>query len=186
MALWYEKAWCLRELDRTDEAAATYRKVLARGEAGPLRNHALLELAELEAEAEQYSKAAERLRTLRAQADQSDNVSDELLERATYRLGVCEFRLENLDGAITLFEEFLDRFPDSTLAASASLWCGEALFKTGGAITRACPPRRSGAEHSGCTRRGRSALRRCAGAGRPPRREGSGAIGERGCWGKSE
>ncbi len=158
-ALWYEKAWCLRELDRTDEAAATYRKVLAGGEAGPLRNHALLELAELEAEAEQYSEAAERLRALRAQADQSDNVSDELLERATYRLGVCEFRLENLDGAITLFEEFLDRFPDSTLAASASLWCGEALFKTGGFDRAVTHLRRVVENHSSDEAYGPSLLR---------------------------
>ena len=132
MAVWYEKAWCLRELDRPDEAAATYSKVLTRGKAGALRNHAMLELAELEAEAADYSKAAQRLRTLRSQGAQSEAVSEELLERATYRLGVCEFRLENLEAAIVLFEEFVDRFPKSTLMASASLLCGEALFKTGG------------------------------------------------------
>jgi len=132
MAVWYEKAWCLRELDRSDEAEATYGKVLTHGKAGALRNHAMLELAELEAEAEEYSKAANRLRTLRGLGEQSGAVSEELLERATYRLGVCEFRLENLEAAILLFEEFVDRFPSSTLMASASLLCGEALFQTGG------------------------------------------------------
>ena len=68
-SLWYEKAWCLRELDRLDEAAQTYRRVLdeqpQRGNrAGGVHDHAMLELAELDADGERYEQAAALLRQL--------------------------------------------------------------------------------------------------------------------------
>ncbi|MCH8823918.1 MAG: tetratricopeptide repeat protein [Planctomycetes bacterium] len=130
-AVWYEKAWCLRELDRSNEAQQVYLTILNSGKDQRLIDHALLELAELESQDEQYAVAAGRLKTLREKAVQTNKVAADLLERATYRLGVCEFRLDNFPQAIQIFEEFLDTFTESDLVASSSLLCGEALFKTG-------------------------------------------------------
>jgi len=130
-AVWYEKAWCLRELDRPKEAQQVYLTILSSGKDERLVDHALLELAELESQDGQYAVASGRLKTLREKASQSHKVSADLLERATYRLGVCEFRLDRFPQAIAIFEEFLASFQESNLIASSSLLCGEALFKTG-------------------------------------------------------
>ena len=131
-ALRYERAWCLRELGRLDEAAGVYRELLDEGLAGDFNVHAMLELSGIEFNAERFEAAAERLRRLRMiiQGD-STQVPRELREQATYRLAVCEFELGHFDQAAELCEEFLDTFEGSSLTASASFYCGEAWFKLG-------------------------------------------------------
>jgi TolA-binding protein len=125
----YEKAWCQRQLDRPEPAASSYRQLLDQADAAnPLRMHALLELAELEADARLYEPAAGHLRELLAAASAGE-VPGDLAEQAHYRLAVCEFRLERFDTASDLFERFLGEFPDSEMTASASLLCGESLFR---------------------------------------------------------
>lgn len=135
-SLWYEKAWCLRELDRNDEAAQTYRRVLEekppRGSAaGGVRDHAMLELAELEADAERYDEAARLLRKL--QGTRGDAGRDPALNRQVeYRLGLCEFHLGRREQAASLLESWLDDDPDPSLVPSARLLCAESLIGSGG------------------------------------------------------
>jgi TolA-binding protein len=130
-AVRYEKAWCLRKLGKPDEAASVYRTLLdAPGE--KFNFHAALELAEIEASAKRYEPAADLLRRLRAAAAKADaDVPPEVLEKAAYRLGVCEFELGRTKEAATLLEEFIEAFPESTLLASASFFCGEACHRLG-------------------------------------------------------
>jgi len=130
-AVAYEKAWCLRALDRNDDAAQAYRELLRNPAEPDLRFHAVLELAELEANAERYEQAAALLRPLRDTSPQSPKPSPDVREQALYRLGLCEYHLEDYAAAADLLEEFIDTCPDSDMLASAGLLCGEALFKTG-------------------------------------------------------
>jgi len=136
-SLWYEKAWCLRELDRLDEAAKTYRRVLS--EQSPngtgVREHAMLELAELDADGERYEQAAELLRQL--QRTHGDTGRDPALNRQVqYRLGLCEFQLGRREQAASLLESWLDDDPDPALVPSARLLCAESLIH-GGKYARA-------------------------------------------------
>ncbi len=131
-SLQYEKAWVLKRLGRAEEAAATYRSLLAGDADGDVHIHALLELAAIEADAKRFEPAAELLRQLRrAIADTPSAVPDEVREQQTYRLAVCEFELGRFSQAAELFEEFIALFTDSSLIASASLLCGEALHSLG-------------------------------------------------------
>ncbi|MCH8804616.1 MAG: tetratricopeptide repeat protein [Planctomycetes bacterium] len=130
-ALQYEKAWCLRQTGKSEQATAAYRELLRADGGGSVNLYAMLELAEIEAGAKRYAAAAKLLRQLRklGQNDAKDLPAD-VRELATYRLGVCEFELGRLKKSAELFEEFVTSFSESPLLASASLFCGEALFKT--------------------------------------------------------
>lgn len=132
VAVQYEKSWCLRETGKLDEAADAYRDLLRNDGHNDLNAHALLELSGIEFNAERYEPAAELLRRLRdARRSDTENVSDELWERGCYRLAVCDFKTDRFSASAQTFEEFLREFPASELVASASFFCGEALFKTG-------------------------------------------------------
>jgi TolA-binding protein len=91
--------------------------------------HAALELAEIEAAAKRYEAATEWLRRLRTEATATTDPA--LVEKATYRLGVCEFELGNVQEAATVMEGFVEKFPTSELMASASFFCGEAYSRSG-------------------------------------------------------
>ncbi|MGD8454072.1 MAG: tetratricopeptide repeat protein [Phycisphaerae bacterium] len=124
-AVRYEKAWCLRQLGKTDEAQEAYRALVEAP--GELHVHAALELAEIKAAAGHHEQAGQLLQRVRAGTD----VPPAVQERATYRLGVCEFELGHDTEAIKLLEGFLEAYPDSSLVASASFFCGEASFRAG-------------------------------------------------------
>lgn len=130
-ALRYEKAWCLRALGKSEEAANAYREVLADADGGSVRLHAMLELAELESTAKQYDAATEVLRGLKEALAKDAASPAELREQCLYRLGVCEFEQERFYDSAGFFEELISAFPKSALLASASFFAGEASFKAG-------------------------------------------------------
>jgi TolA-binding protein len=135
----YEEAWLLRALDRDEDAAAAYRRLLdlpaGRGTADETRAtlaaHGRLELAELEADAGRYDEAARLLRELIGTVEQAPEGARALREPATYRLGVYEYSRESHADAIARLEEFIRLFPESDSVVSAHLLAGEALFTTG-------------------------------------------------------
>jgi TolA-binding protein len=128
----YEKAWCLRELGETTQAAQAYRKLIAEDLPGPLTMHALLELAGIDQEAGRFDPASQLFKRLRELLGQNTgDVPAGVAEQATYRLAVCEFEQGQFEPAAEHFEEFVERFAESAQAASASYYAGEALFKLG-------------------------------------------------------
>ncbi|RJP42036.1 MAG: outer membrane protein assembly factor BamD [Phycisphaerales bacterium] len=131
-AVGYEKAWCLRSLGRTEDAARAYRDLLAQSEAGTPNVHAMLELAELEAGRKHYEQAVEVLdRIWQYGQSQEVEVPADVREMATYRLGVSLFELEKFDRAAAVLNDFARDYPKSDLVASAAFFCGESWFKSG-------------------------------------------------------
>lgn len=126
-SLHYERAWCLRQLDRPEDAAHAYQTMLdmPREAVGPLRDHAALELAGLEMDAKRYDAAAELLEPL-LEAEPADA---QLAEQALYRLGLCRFEQARLEDAAELLTRFATRFPSSDVVASALFYGGEALVR---------------------------------------------------------
>lgn len=129
-ALRQEQAWCLRKVNKPEEAATVYAALL-QSPGGERNAAALLELAELEAAAEKTAAAVELLRKLRALVlQESSAATPEIVELALYRLGVCEFKLQRFAEAAAALEELIQKFPNSKLTASAGYFCGEAHFRT--------------------------------------------------------
>ncbi len=130
-ALRYEKAWCLRSLGRTDEAAAAYRTHIDSG-GGILVLSSMLELAELEADRGQHETSRKLLSKLRERTSRDDiQAPGEVLEQAAYRLAVCEYKLDHHSDAATLFGEFVANYPESKLMASACFFAGECNYRAG-------------------------------------------------------
>ena len=130
----YDQAWCLRELGRADDAAQAFRRLADADGAGDLSAYALLELANLEATAKRWDAAVELLTKLlsmsAAAADGSTELATrEVIEHAQYRLGTCEFERGRLTESSKALEDFLARFPESSLAASAEFFAGESAIR---------------------------------------------------------
>ena len=127
----YEEALCLWKSDKADEAAGIYRSILKNEGNGSLRPYAALDLASIEAQAGRHESASALLNSLcDAAADNRAEFPDDLREQAAYQRAASEFHLGRFARAAQLFEEFVARFPQSPLIASASFFCGEALYKT--------------------------------------------------------
>jgi TolA-binding protein len=132
----YEMAWCQRRLDRADEAAATYERLLAyldekgagtkgagaAGESGVhFANAVRLELAELEFERKRYEKAKVLLAPLAA-------ATGETLESALYRLCWCHHMLGETAETVTVFRAFEKSFPGGELYPELALLAAKALL----------------------------------------------------------
>ncbi len=129
-AVQYEKAWCLRELGRTDEAAKAYAQLIEQGVTRDYELHALLELASIESGAKRFKQAAGLLRRIRESGDAGE-VPAAVMAQATYRLGVCEFELGRFAESVSLFEAYLTGAGGDQLTASAAFYAGESAFKLG-------------------------------------------------------
>lgn len=129
-SMFYEKAWCLRKLDRHEEAKDAYQRVIELQNLDRLQRYAMLELAELQADDEYYEAAALILSELLT-ISRDERTPRDILEQARYRFGVCRFRMDMHDDAADTLEFFIESFPESDMIASASLLCGESLIKTG-------------------------------------------------------
>lgn len=132
-SLLYERAWCLRAEGRGEDAVKAYEQIIADAQAtGSVLTHALLELAELEAEAKRNDRAVELLRRLSVMEKSDEkSVADDVLEPAWYRLGVCEHQLEQYVESAQTLSRLIERFPQSKLLPSALYFCGDACFKSG-------------------------------------------------------
>lgn len=131
-SLQYEKAWCLKSLDRNQEASQVYAALLNEGLAGEFNTHAAVELAGLFMNDKRFKQASRLLRPIYdqlASADDSTPVS--LREQLTYRLGVSEFELGNMAGTAEVFNSFEQQFENSDLIASTHFYAGEAFFQIG-------------------------------------------------------
>lgn len=125
----YERAWCLRELGRGEEAISQYRDLLARSPRPDIRAYALLDLAALEMGGERFTDAAPLLEELQGMLDATEGLPTELHEQTAYRRGVCALREGRFADVVAALATFHERFPESGVAHSADLMCGEAYLK---------------------------------------------------------
>ncbi len=129
----YERAWCYREAGNGAEAAKLYRDILTAGGSINLQAHALLDLGALAFEAREFDQAMKHFQQLQQLISTHDDgdFPQTLKQQLAYRLGVCSFELQQYDKAATYLANYAKVFPHSSLIASASFYCGEALYKLG-------------------------------------------------------
>ncbi len=130
-AMLYEKAWCLRKLDRTDEARATYNDLLTLNTSRVELYHALLELAELELAAGHTDRALPRLEKLRTLAADGGAVPKGVLAQANLRAGIAQFEAKDYTAAATTLTSFVSTAPNHEQILTARFYCGRALRETG-------------------------------------------------------
>ncbi len=128
----YEKAWCLRKTDQSEKSAEVYRRLLTDSPPAQVKVHALLDLAGIEIETSRFDAAAELLKLQRQVIqDTKMELPADMLSQQIYQLAVCEFELKRYEQAGALFEEFISKFEDNPLIASASFFCGESMYHRG-------------------------------------------------------
>ncbi|MBN2560567.1 MAG: tetratricopeptide repeat protein [Phycisphaerae bacterium] len=131
-SLQYERAWCLRRTGKDEEAAKAYRELIRSHPGSNLHAHALLELADIEANGDHHAEAIKHLERLREMVEQSgEGLPPSLEEQMAYRLGTCHFHVRQFTEAAEVLGEFVKRHSGSQLIVSASFFCGEALFELG-------------------------------------------------------
>ncbi len=131
-AVQYERAWCLRSVGKTDEAATVYHEILDGKAPEDTARHVMLELGEILASKGDFKDAAKVLGKLHESLSSGDgDALQAIREKGTYRLAVCAFELGEFEKAASLFEEFLGSFEASQHSASASFFAGEAYYKLG-------------------------------------------------------
>lgn len=127
-ALRYERAWCLKQLGKREEAMTAYRELIdAVQKPNP---SAVLELAVMEDETDRHEEAAKHYaQACELAAKEEDASANSVAEQATYRLGVSEFERGEFAKAARRLDDFTKTYPKSPFAVSAHAICGEALFK---------------------------------------------------------
>lgn len=126
----YERAWCLRESGKNDEATSAYRQLASDKEAGPLRLHAMLELATLEAAAKRFAQAIELLSGLESELGSADDEPlRALAEQVAYRRGLWQFESGRFAEAAEAMGDFIKAFEKSPLQSTANYYAGEAFFQ---------------------------------------------------------
>ncbi len=128
-AVAYERAWTLRELGQLNEAREAFDRVRQSASSESLRDHAVVDIADLDARAEKHEAAAAALRELLRKPSLNDPSHAALRGRAMYLLGVSALRLERFDEAAEHMERFLAGASDTALTASACAIAGEAQFR---------------------------------------------------------
>jgi TolA-binding protein len=122
----YERACCLKELGKREEAEQVLRGLA--NSTSAVAPYAMLDLAAAESEAGRLDAAVELLTKVRASGGDS---ARELQEQATYRLAVCRFKQDNPKESLALLEEYFKGEPKGELVAPATLLAGECRLKLG-------------------------------------------------------
>lgn len=116
----YELAWCSRRLNDLLNAKKRYRELLLLNAPASLEHRALIELAEVEFETENFDGAISNLDQLL-----SYELSDEIREKALYRRGWSLLGRNQKGLAADSFETLLSDYPGTDWAAVAAYQAGE-------------------------------------------------------------
>jgi TolA-binding protein len=126
----YERGWCLREMGKRNESLLVFRQLATDKESGPLRLHAMLELATQEAAAKHYDQAIKLFTQLRGELEKMESgEATSLTEQVVYRFGLCQFESGRFADASETLSEFAKAFEKSTMLGSANYYAGESFFK---------------------------------------------------------
>lgn len=130
-ALRYEHAWILRDQGDTASAERLYRAFIDDPVADALRAHALVELGALLTESERWQEAYAALDSSRTSDRAALTAEPELAAINAYHMGICALRLGRCEEAASLLSELSTSATPRAIAASANLFCAEALMNCG-------------------------------------------------------
>lgn len=119
----YEIGWALNSQDKRQEAAERFARLAKEFPNSPLVAEAWFHVAENEYDQKKYDQAEKAYRAAKS------NASGELAEKAGYKLAWTRFQLQDYAGALALFVEQLEKFPQGDLAADAIFMKAECLFR---------------------------------------------------------
>jgi len=133
----YQLGWAYELAGEKDAAKAVFEELALKAERSPLGAEALYHLAEFLFAAGAYREASnaffqvlERVKGPRG---------GDLAEKAAYRLGWCQFHMENFAKAEECFAYQLKYFPEGSLVGDAHFLLGECLMRRARAIQGSSP-----------------------------------------------
>ncbi len=162
IAWYYEQARNLRALERHDEAARHYRRLVQQHADHSLGKFAALELASIEAAQDRHEAAVALLSPLLERLTGDDPLA--LRTQSLYRLGASEYERDNHRAAAERLEAFCTSFTESALVPSASVLAGESWLAVGQAKKALAALQRVTAHADASTEMKRSAQLRAADA----------------------
>jgi TolA-binding protein len=126
----YERAGCLRESGRNEDASEALRQLATNRDAGPLRLHAALELATQEMAAKRFDSALQLLAGLKRDLESADDEqAPAISEQVVYRIGICQFELGRYAEAAQTLSAFTKSFEKSESLTAASYYAAESCFQ---------------------------------------------------------
>jgi TolA-binding protein len=109
----YERGWALQNMDRIDEAQGEYQQVLAKSNAEPAAR-AMFMIGEIQFQKKQYDKAVQSFYQVLYGYAYPQWQAD-----AAFEAGKCFEALHKRSQAIKLYQELIEKFPQSDKVARA-------------------------------------------------------------------
>lgn len=116
----YESAWRAKRLGRLDTARSKYKELIENYPEKNMTKNALMELAELEYQEDNYSDSIKYLDRLR-----SKDISKSLKARLLYRLGWCFLGRGQNESAAKTFQRLINNHPNKGFTQVAAYQIGE-------------------------------------------------------------
>ena len=121
----YELAWTLEALDRLDDATVQFQNLAANFPNSPLAAEANFKVATALYDQEKYDDAA----IFYDNAIGGPKVSDDLMEKALYKLAWSSYKQNRFEQAANQFGKQISQFPKGNLAADGSFMLAQSWFE---------------------------------------------------------
>ncbi len=121
----YELAWTLESLNRLDEATDQFRDLAEKFPQSPLAAEANFKVATALYDQQKYDDAS----AYYSQVIDGTKVSDELMEKALYKLAWSNFKQDRFEQAAKRFTEQISKFSQGELAADGQFMLAQSWFE---------------------------------------------------------
>ncbi|HEV7279545.1 MAG TPA: tetratricopeptide repeat protein [Pirellulaceae bacterium] len=121
----YERAWALKAIpEQAEQSVAVFAELAEKHPDSPLAPEARFHVAEAKYAAKEFAAAAEGYAAALEGAK-----ANELIEKATYKLGWSQYQAQNFAEAAASFASLAEKFPSGGFALDALFMLGESRFK---------------------------------------------------------
>lgn len=121
----YERAWALKAIpEQAEQSVAVFAELAEKHPDSPLAPEARFHVAESKYAAKDFAAAAEGYAAALAGAK-----SNELIEKATYKLGWSQYQTQKFAESATAFASLAEKFPGGAFALDGLFMLGESRFK---------------------------------------------------------
>ena len=121
----YELAWTLESLDRVADATAQFQDLAEKFPNSPLAAEANFKVASSFYDQEKYDEAA----TFYTNVIEGPEASDELMEKALYKLAWSSYKQNRFEEAANRFDKQTSKFPKGKLAADGRFMQAQSWFE---------------------------------------------------------